>query len=148
MLRHEVHHRLAAQVHLAVLLPAAEHRLSSRGGQTKLIAPSRLTAQTQLRAARKRQILRAQRVPRRAKDDGAVARLGVRQRYAFRLAHRHLDRAARGRVVLLLPHGDGKGRGRRVAYERPPVKAQLPPAVYACFEHFVSLPDIADVKNV
>ena len=139
MLRHEVHDRFAAQVHFAVLLATAENRLTADCGQAELVAPPGLAGKTKLRAAGKRQVFHTQRMPRGAENNAVAALRRIRQRDTLRFAHSQLDRAARGLIFLLLPHGDGKGRILRVPHELAPVKTQCPAAVYASFKHVSSL---------
>ena len=126
MLGDEVHHALAAVVHLAVLLAAAEDGLVLPGREAEFIAPAVLALEGEIHAERRFLHRDAEAVPAAGEDDGVALLLHRRERDALGLARLGLDRAAVRGIGLLLPDGGGKGASLAVAQQDvfPPAKHQ------------------------
>ena len=126
MLGDEVHHTLAAVVHLAILLAAAENRLVLPGRKTEFIAPAVLALEREIAAERHFFHHPAEAVPAAGENDGVALLLHCRERDTLGLARLGLDRAAVRGIGLLLPDGGCKWPVLAVAQQDvfPPAQHQ------------------------
>ena len=134
----EVHDRLSAKIHLAVLLASAENSLALKRGEPELVCPAVLTLKLETEAAVYLPYRGAQRMSQSAERDRAAGIFRVHERDTLGLRDAHPDRAARGSVAFLLPHGGGKRGLLRVPQERNAVKAKLDAVTRADIKHSVA----------
>ena len=122
----EVHHALAAVVHLAVLLAAAEDGFVLFGREAEFVAPAVLALEGEIHAERRFFYRDAEAVPAAGEDDGIALLLHRRERDALGLADGGFDRAAVRGIGLLLPDGGRKGAILAVAQQDvfPPAQHQ------------------------